>query len=144
MKPPAFKLPVLLAQLPKSGLNALVRPVKWPANSFYKVSHTDLKFRETEGKINVGGKAWGQLFWRGKLMEPTSVPAPRIRGCLKNQFVTVNYSTLNAAEKAEVDGAAAVLEAQREAWAASAIERAQESALRRQAARTGAPVRATA
>lgn len=77
-------------------------------------------------------------------MEPTSVPAPRIRGCLKNQFVTVNYSTLNAAEKAEVDGAAAVLEAQREAWAASAIERAQESALRRQAARTGAPVRATA
>lgn len=65
MKPPAFKLPVLLAQLPKSGLDALVRPVKWPANSFYKVSHTDLKFRETEGKINVGGKAWGQLFWRG-------------------------------------------------------------------------------
>lgn len=68
MKPPAYQLPRLLASLPREGVHALVRPVKWPANSFWRVNRSKLKFRTQEGKeeLRAHGVAWGQLFWRGE------------------------------------------------------------------------------
>lgn len=68
MKPPAYKLPHLLSLLPKDGKSALVRPVQWPSNSFYKVQKSALKFRPVEGssEIRAGGRAYGQLFWKGE------------------------------------------------------------------------------
>jgi hypothetical protein len=66
----AYKLPHLLALLPRSGRSALVRQADWPANSFYKVTSTKLKFREVEAgedkKVKAGGQAWGVLFWKGE------------------------------------------------------------------------------
>jgi len=67
VKPPAYKLPHLLALLPRSGKSSLVRKVDWPANSFYKVTDTKLKFREgADESVKAGGKAWGMLFWKGE------------------------------------------------------------------------------
>lgn len=68
-----MRLPTLLASLPKDGKHALVRPQIWPENSFYRVTKTNLKFREVEGAepnetyLRAKGKAWGQLFWKGEL-----------------------------------------------------------------------------
>lgn len=64
----ASKLPQLLASLPREGLSALVRPTKWPSNSFYKVVRSKIRFQQVEGGTNIKpyGKAFGQLFWKGE------------------------------------------------------------------------------
>lgn len=67
-----MRLPTLLASLPRDGKHALVRPQVWPENSFYRVTKTNLKFREVPGSepnetyLRAKGKAWGQLFWKGE------------------------------------------------------------------------------
>lgn len=72
-----MRLPTLLASLPKDGKHALVRPQIWPENSFYRVTKTNLKFREVPGSepnetyLRAKGKAWGQLFWKGELRTAT-------------------------------------------------------------------------
>jgi hypothetical protein len=70
MKPAAFKLPHLLATLPRSGRNMLVRQVDWPTNSFVKVARTKLRYLETGDNkpLKAAGKAWGYLFWKGAYM----------------------------------------------------------------------------
>jgi hypothetical protein len=89
-KRPSLNLPTLLSSLPNLASSSssrstpiLVRPAQWPADSFYTVTRTKLKYRAgaagasaeqgqaqaLEGQVasvKAGGKAWGQLFWKGR------------------------------------------------------------------------------
>ncbi|KAL1407419.1 hypothetical protein Q8F55_006852 [Vanrija albida] len=111
-RPPAH-LPRLLANLPNNGRAQLVRPAQWPKDSFYKVSAARLKFRQPDGgDVSVGAKAWGQVFWKGKLVQPRGRegrPDPRIRGGLKYVWSQVDPATLDEATAKAVAEADAIL-----------------------------------
>lgn len=65
----ARTLPKLLSCLPRNGKAAKVQPAHWPADSYYKVTESKLKFRESAAgageRVSVGGRAWGELYWKG-------------------------------------------------------------------------------
>ncbi|GMK55739.1 hypothetical protein CspeluHIS016_0207950 [Cutaneotrichosporon spelunceum] len=108
MKPPASQLPRLLASLPKEGMHALVRPVQWPENSFWRINRSKLKFNTQEGKeeLRAHGTAWGQLFWRGKYLPHARKRQEKVPGSLKWKWVHIPVRSLDAKTRASVEATA--------------------------------------
>ncbi|BEJ16185.1 hypothetical protein CspHIS471_0507900 [Cutaneotrichosporon sp. HIS471] len=108
MKPPASQLPRLLASLPKEGMHALVRPVQWPANSFWRINRSKLKFSTQDGKeeLRAHGAAWGQLFWRGKYLPHARKRQEKVSGSLKWKWVHIPMRSLDDKTRASVEATA--------------------------------------
>ncbi|EJT46195.1 hypothetical protein A1Q1_05279 [Trichosporon asahii var. asahii CBS 2479] len=126
-----MRLPTLLASLPKDGKHALVRPQIWPENSFYRVTKTNLKFREVQGPepnetyLRAKGKAWGQLFWKGKQVHPRDRHSPPIKNALKHKWEIVPPTSV--ASMSSAFAAADQAQAQAEAAARAELVKKREA-----------------
>ncbi|KAF5321898.1 hypothetical protein D9619_001029 [Psilocybe cf. subviscida] len=81
-KTPIGNLYEILSRTPSAGVGLQVHQTRWGTKeihgSYWVVSRAQFK---REGK---NGKAWGRLYWKGKLV---SEKEERIRGCLKYNWM---------------------------------------------------------
>ncbi|KAF8897233.1 hypothetical protein BD779DRAFT_360643 [Infundibulicybe gibba] len=83
----------VLSRTPSGGVGKEVHQIRWGqkqiSDSYWVVTRSRFK---CEGKH---GKAWGQLYWKGKLVSPREEP---IRGSLKYTWTEGRSRTIQAAK----------------------------------------------
>ncbi|KAF9057435.1 hypothetical protein BJ165DRAFT_1420374 [Panaeolus papilionaceus] len=93
LAPRAGNLYEVLSRTPQGGVGSTVHQMRWSSkqidNSYWVVTRTKFK---CEGKH---GKAWGQLYWKGKLVSPRE---ELIRGALKYSWKEGHSKALPAAK----------------------------------------------
>ncbi|WRT66841.1 uncharacterized protein IL334_003804 [Kwoniella shivajii] len=127
----SLSLPRLLASIPSTSKPILLKPSKWPSNSFYLVTRQDLQFTSSassspstttatpvdgssstsigeqdirQERLKVKGRVWGLKFWQGRpyTRQSPKISDPKIPQSTSQQWVTVDYSSLPSEIQASV------------------------------------------